>query len=74
LAKTAQLELLPGRCARLAVGPVRISKEDEIVMVNKIVLAVCTTVVMAASAKIISWLQEKLDNDDDKNKKSKKRG
>jgi len=44
-------------------------------MVNKIILAVCSTVVMAASAKIISWLQEKLEhNDDDKNKKSKKRG
>jgi len=44
-------------------------------MVNKIVLAVCTTVVMAASAKIISWLQEKLDHDDDsKSKKNKKRG
>jgi|GEM_PF-848394 len=70
------LELLPCRAARLGVGPVHTrSHEVEIGMVNKIILAVCSTVVMAASAKIISWLQEKLEhNDDDKNKKSKKRG
>jgi hypothetical protein len=42
-------------------------------MVNKIVLAVCTTVIMAASAKLIGWLREKLDDDssDTKNKKKK---
>jgi hypothetical protein len=47
------------------------------VMFNKIILAVCSTVVMVASAQVIAWLQEKLDHDqddDDKNKKSKKRG
>jgi hypothetical protein len=40
-----------------------------IAMVNKIVLAVCTTVVMAASAKLIDWLREKLDDDAKENKK-----
>jgi hypothetical protein len=40
-------------------------------MVNKIILAVCTTVVMAASAKLIGWLKEKLDDDDRAKKKSK---
>jgi hypothetical protein len=36
-------------------------------MVNKIVLAVCTTIVMAASAAAIGWLNEKL-GDKSKNK------
>jgi hypothetical protein len=39
-------------------------------MVNKIILAVCTTVVMAASAKAIGWLNEHL-GDDSKSKKKK---
>ena len=39
-------------------------------MVNKIMLAVCTTVVMAASATLIGWLNEKL-GDDAKAKKKK---
>jgi hypothetical protein len=38
-------------------------------MVNKIVLAVCTTVVMAASATIIGWLNEKLGDNSKRDKK-----
>ncbi len=30
-------------------------------MVNKIVLAVCSTIVLVASQKIISWLEHKLE-------------
>jgi len=40
-------------------------------MVNKIILAVCTTVVMAASAKLIGWLNEKFDDDRSKDKKKR---
>ncbi len=38
-------------------------------MVNKIVLAVSTTVVMAVSATVIAWLNEKLGDDNKKKKK-----
>jgi len=40
-----------------------------IIMVNKIVLAVCTTVVMAASAKAIAWLNERFGDDNSDKKK-----
>ncbi|MBS2008960.1 MAG: hypothetical protein JST01_18055 [Cyanobacteria bacterium SZAS TMP-1] len=45
-------------------------------MFNKIILAVCSTVVMVGSAQIIAWLQEKLEHKDgdEKDKKSKKGG
>jgi len=41
------------------------------VMVNKIILAVCSTVVLVASQKIISWLEHKLDTKESKDKKDK---